>query len=225
MIYIVREDDITSLHLSNRTINCLKRSEIFTVDDLLNYSEEKLKCIRNMGPKTIIEIQGMLSEIKNDTRKYCIIKSKDDITELLQEDINSEVVSKLNSSTLYEITSEKNSSYNYNEDMLYLTEEGEVLHDLSIDKIPLSVRAINGLKRSNISKVSQLIGITAQELLEIENMGINTVNEIIRQLNNLKYTYVQNANDIENIIFLPNSELIVELIKEYGQTEQDGYEI
>ena len=178
-----------------------------------------------MGPKTIIEIQGMLSEIKNDTRKYCIIKSKDDITELLQEDINSEVVSKLNSSTLYEITSEKNSSYNYNEDMLYLTEEGEVLHDLSIDKIPLSVRAINGLKRSNISKVSQLIGITAQELLEIENMGINTVNEIIRQLNNLKYTYVQNANDIENIIFLPNSELIVELIKEYGQTEQDGYEI
>nr|YP_009549129.1 RNA polymerase alpha subunit [Haplopteris elongata]AYW16191.1 RNA polymerase alpha subunit [Haplopteris elongata] len=47
---------IDQLELPARTFNCLKRAEIYTIDDLLTYSREDLSKIRNFGQKSVDQL-------------------------------------------------------------------------------------------------------------------------------------------------------------------------
>jgi DNA-directed RNA polymerase subunit alpha len=51
---------IEELHLSVRAYNCLKRAQIFSVADLLDYSEEDLLEIKNFGYKSAEEVMQAL---------------------------------------------------------------------------------------------------------------------------------------------------------------------
>ena len=51
---------IEDLNLSVRAYNCLKRAEINTVFDLVNYPLEHLRNLKNMGQKSIEEIEEIL---------------------------------------------------------------------------------------------------------------------------------------------------------------------
>jgi len=56
---------LEDLNLSIRTYNCLKRSKIDTLNELLEYSQEELKKIKNFGKKSADEIYQVLKNTYN----------------------------------------------------------------------------------------------------------------------------------------------------------------
>jgi hypothetical protein len=53
---------IEVLDLSSRTYNCLKRSQITTVGQILTMSEDELLGLRNFGQKSLLELYEKLAE-------------------------------------------------------------------------------------------------------------------------------------------------------------------
>ena len=58
---------IDQLNLSTRIYNCLKKANINTVSDLLNYSEEDLMKIKHLGKKSVKEILELIRNIGIDS--------------------------------------------------------------------------------------------------------------------------------------------------------------
>ena len=54
---------IEDLELSVRSFNCLKRAGIDTVEQLIQYTEEDMMKVRNLGMKSLVEVKNKLSEI------------------------------------------------------------------------------------------------------------------------------------------------------------------
>ena len=51
MPYITRQDDISVLPLSVRSLNCLRHAEVNTVGEMLDFPVNQLITIRSMGKK------------------------------------------------------------------------------------------------------------------------------------------------------------------------------
>lgn len=64
MLYLTREDSVELLPLSNRTRNCLRRAEIHTVGQLLDYPGDKWMDIRNLGQKSAGELTSLAARIR-----------------------------------------------------------------------------------------------------------------------------------------------------------------
>ncbi|WDV45396.1 DNA-directed RNA polymerase subunit alpha [Clostridiaceae bacterium M8S5] len=59
----VLEMTIEELDLSVRSYNCLKRAGINTVEELTQKTEEDMMKVRNLGKKSLVEVQRKLSEL------------------------------------------------------------------------------------------------------------------------------------------------------------------
>ena len=59
----VLEMTIEELDLSVRSFNCLKRAGINTVEDLINKSEEDMMKVRNLGRKSLEEVEQKLQDL------------------------------------------------------------------------------------------------------------------------------------------------------------------
>lgn len=57
------EMTIEELDLSVRSYNCLKRAGINTVQDLINKTEDEMMKVRNLGKKSLEEVQNKLDEL------------------------------------------------------------------------------------------------------------------------------------------------------------------
>ncbi len=53
---------IEQLELSQRTYNCLKRSQVTKVGQILQMSEDELLSLRNFGQKSLVELRQKLRE-------------------------------------------------------------------------------------------------------------------------------------------------------------------
>ncbi len=60
---------IEELDLSVRSYNCLKRAGINTVEELIRKSEEEMMKVRNLGKKSLEEVQNKLSDLGLELRK------------------------------------------------------------------------------------------------------------------------------------------------------------
>lgn len=60
---------IEELELSVRSYNCLKRAAINTVDDLIQRTEEDMIKVRNLGKKSLEEVDAKLSELGLSLKK------------------------------------------------------------------------------------------------------------------------------------------------------------
>lgn len=62
---IAFKDRIQELYeeLSNRTKNCLRAADVETVADLVQYSPGELRSFRNMGVKSMKEIEEFIAEL------------------------------------------------------------------------------------------------------------------------------------------------------------------
>lgn len=60
---------LKDLNLSSRALNALKRIGINTLEELLNYSEDDLLTIRNLGGKSLEEIKSKLNEFGLSLKK------------------------------------------------------------------------------------------------------------------------------------------------------------
>ena len=54
---------VEELDLSVRSLNCLKRASIDTVEDLINRSEEDMIKVKNLGKKSLDEIINKLASL------------------------------------------------------------------------------------------------------------------------------------------------------------------
>ena len=77
-IMVQKEDDrkegvldksIDDLDLSVRSYNCLKRAGINTVEELIQMTEEEMMKVRNLGRKSLEEVQQKLNELGLDLSK------------------------------------------------------------------------------------------------------------------------------------------------------------
>ena len=59
----VKEMTIEELELSVRSYNCLKRAGINTVEELTQKTEEDMMKVRNLGKKSLEEVQNKLAEL------------------------------------------------------------------------------------------------------------------------------------------------------------------
>ena len=57
----VLEMTIEELDLSVRSFNCLKRANINTVEDLINKTEDEMIKVRNLGRKSLEEVEHKLA--------------------------------------------------------------------------------------------------------------------------------------------------------------------
>ena len=57
------EMPIEELDLSVRSVNCLKRAGINTVEDLINKSEDEMMKVRNLGRKSLEEVVAKLDSL------------------------------------------------------------------------------------------------------------------------------------------------------------------
>lgn len=56
------EEPIEELNLSIRSANCLRRAGIDTIADLVSHSYDEMRTVRNLGKKSLKEIEGKLKE-------------------------------------------------------------------------------------------------------------------------------------------------------------------
>lgn len=63
------EMPIEELELSVRSYNCLKRAGINTVEELIQRNEEEMMKVRNLGKKSLAEVNSKLAEIGLELRK------------------------------------------------------------------------------------------------------------------------------------------------------------
>ena len=54
---------VEELDLSVRSFNCLKRANINTVEELTEKTEEDMMKVRNLGKKSLEEVQNKLAEL------------------------------------------------------------------------------------------------------------------------------------------------------------------
>jgi len=59
----VMEMTIEEMDLSVRSYNCLKRANINTVEELTNKTEEEMMKVRNLGKKSLVEVQKKLEDL------------------------------------------------------------------------------------------------------------------------------------------------------------------
>ncbi len=64
----ILEKPIEDLELSVRSFNCLKRSNIATVGDLVNKSEDDMMKVKNLGKKSLDEVIAKLHELGLDLK-------------------------------------------------------------------------------------------------------------------------------------------------------------
>ena len=167
--------------LSTRTHNALKENHIFTVKDLLEWSEKKLLTLPKFGKESLNEIKNYLS--------YFDLKIGDNI-------VASVYKSKTNDDDNLEINYEKK----------YLSSDTISINILI--EWPLSVRTFNALKNENIIFLGDLLSYNENSLLKLRNFGrksLKEINELYQKFNidKNKYNY-----DLSNWINLRDQLII-----------------
>jgi DNA-directed RNA polymerase alpha subunit len=159
MPYISKNDDISALPLSGRTHNCLRRANIHTIGAMMDYPEEEFINISKMGAKSVEEIKAWIHGLIDGTGEYVLIEAGEyaraDAPITQCDDIITNVTA------------------------IVLDENSAVVQDIFVKDLDVSVRAKNSLLLNGYKSVSQLMGITFEELMTFQNMGRKTAEEVL----------------------------------------------
>ena len=194
-------DDISALALnfSARAVNAIgrgmhiKKGEIanFLVSDLLLLSAEQLIEVPNIGAKTVNEIISVIKE-------YCDtgIVSKDESNKHNSNEILAPGYTVLNGKIL-----------NQDRNMF--------IGDAPISVLNLSTRSGNWLRCSRKNMISDLIGLSFDELTAIKNIGMMAANEIEEKLKIYLDSSLENFKEIEHKNKEPLSKMVIALFEEH----------
>ncbi|MBU3093394.1 hypothetical protein KPL35_15110 [Clostridium sp. CF011] len=180
---------IEKLNFSVRSYNCLKRNNINTVKELLEVPVYELEKFRNLGAKSLEEINNVILKLKS--------------SDFVFEDKEFTVLDIL-------ADSEKKISK-----ILFYYESEEYGDDIKIKDMKLSVRSLNALKLNGYQYASQLVELRVESLNEIKNLGEKCRNEIIDTLKSVVHIIYDQENIKENDAI---QEIINVLLKEYEQS-------
>lgn len=197
MSYITRQDDISVLPLSNRSLNCLRRADIHTIGAMMDYPSDELINLRNMGKKSVEEIQTVIRSLNDGFGEYVLVDTNEIIA-------NKNIVTQGVVSTDGSVT-------------VALNETAEVIQDVAVNDLQLSVRAKNSLIYNGYKYASQLVGITYEELMNLRSTGKKTAEEILLYIEKISISRgacmeVSEANNSSN-------DLTSEMCTAYGEAE------
>ncbi len=151
------DKQIEDLDLSVRSYNCLKRASIHSVRQLVEFSENDLLNIRNFGVKSIEEVKDKLESTNIINQHMAAFMTLADEPEA-EEEV---------SIFAPEVTSDN----------------AEL--DKQIEDLDLSVRSYNCLKRASIHSVRQLVEFSENDLLNIRNFGVKSIEEVKDKLESM----------------------------------------
>lgn len=193
MPYVTKNDDISALPLSVRSQNCLRSANIHTIGAMMDYPADKLINIRNMGKKSIEEIQSFIQALNEGADEFILIESG--------------AASTIDVATFQE----------KNDDVVtvFVDETGAIVQDISIRDLPLSVRARNSLIRNGYEFASQLIDITYDRLMNLQNMGKKTAEEVLGYITKISVKHGTGDIAIESID--SSNALTAEMCAVYGE--------
>ena len=197
MTYITRQDDISAVPLSVRSLNCLRRANIHTIGSMLDYPVDEFINIRNMGVRSVEEIRGCIQALMDGTGEY--------------------VLAEVREQTLDEVLEHQENFNDGDSVTVFLDEMGAVVRDIPVMKLPLSVRARNSLTRSGYEFASQLVGVTYEELMNVQNMGRKTAEEVLEYI--AKISVVRGNCAVTGKNSTLGNDLATEMCAAYGETE------
>ena len=145
----VQDVSIDELKFGTRTYNALKRSGIYTVGALIQLNQKEISELRNVGDLSRKEITDAIQKLLQN-----------DATEIKREYATVDDV-------------EENST------AIRKAEVIKEIEGITIDKIPLSTRALRALTYSNIHTVAELLELSAEDIIKLHSVGRQTTLEII----------------------------------------------
>ena len=155
---------------------------------LLLLSEDDIKGFQNIGKKTWDEIYSTFEAYLSGDGEF----SK---TEVLQSTEGAILADWMLSGT----------------NLMHI-KSGKVINDAPISALHLNIRAMNGLTKAGIQKISDFIGVSYEGLLEIRNLGVGTIASIIDKLK----LYVSKRAEEEIDIIAQNCETSNNIPSETG---------
>ena len=177
--HITARDAIEELDFTVRTHNCLKRAGINTIADLQAETEEDLKKVRNLGRRSFEEVLAVLFangfRIKDDPEEPVEYKFSSRVAEtnirnyVLDSDGHLVDFFMISNSNAADTTDSYEASCNSS----VLTTEDV------IEKLDMSVRAFNCLKRRGIDQIGELVELTYEDLIRTRNLGIRNIVEVL----------------------------------------------
>lgn len=196
---IAKNDDISILPLSVRSCNCLRSVEIDTIGAMLDYPDEHLLSIRNMGTKSAEEVRHWIRVLQNGLDGYTLVEWRE-----------APPATKAETTSVCADTAQETA---------FVDKNGAIMEDLRIADTTLSVRAKNALNNGGVEYVSQLAKLTEPELMGFKNMGHKSVAEILAYIAEVEVTYHAASNSQMEQLSEEYREIVSQMIRFFGQGE------
>ena len=164
---------VDELGFSVRLTNALWKANITCLSQIISLTKKEIRSYGNIGCKSYRElietVPRYLDEHKksNLTEKDSEIQTMPLVVPIQEHKINRNIAPE----------------YSVHNQIIYNTLTNHIISDGMIEKLGLSVRARNGLIKSGYRKISDLILLEFDDLNDIRNLGIGSVNEIQEKLN------------------------------------------
>lgn len=194
MSYITRQNDISVLPLSIRSLNCLRNAGIYTIGELLKYPSDEFIEIPRMGKKSVEELQSCIYKLREGTGEFVLDDAGDSSADLATFQVNKEDVV-----------------------AVFVIEAGIVVHDIRIVDLPLPDRAKNCLTINGYEFASQLANITCGKLTKLRGMGKSTAEDVIAYIKKITVQSKTCIAQIETDGYY--NDLAVEMYCAYGETK------
>ena len=194
---LIDDVSIHFLGLSTRACNVICRwgmsrgkliDSTVMLSALLLLSEDDIKGFQNIGKKTWDEIYSTFEAYLSGDGEFSQ-------TEVLQSTEGAILADWMLSGT----------------NLMHI-KSGKVINDAPISALHLNIRAMNGLTKAGIQKISDFIGVSYEGLLEIRNLGVGTIASIIDKLK----LYVSKRAEEEIDIIAQNCETSNNIPSETG---------
>ena len=150
----VQDTPIESLGLGTRATNALRRGGIHTVGALVQMSQKDIFELHNVGVLSRKEITKAIESIVQSGKIVYHVREEE-------------------SETIIETTPESSR----------LSELLLEIESISLDDVPISVRARNALKRANIQTADELVQMSEKDIMGLRNVGAQTRDEILAVIN------------------------------------------
>lgn len=177
--HITEQDAIDELDLSIRSHNCLKRAGIITIADLIAKTEEDLIKVRNLGKRSLEEVLAVIFahgfRIKDDPEEPVIYKFGSRVADSNIRNFVLDSDGYLIDFFTIANSNDSNNSENNSE----VTVDSVLTIEDSIEKLDMSVRAFNCLKRRGIDQIGELVELTYEDLIKTRNLGIRNIVEVL----------------------------------------------
>ncbi len=173
------------LQLSVRAYNCLYRTGMTLISDILQLTREQLSQIRNIGKKSGDEIIEKLYGYFND--KNIVTDTSDSLCK--SKDDNNTIFEPMNS-----IEPVIAPDYAVIDGVIYYRGTFKTIDDIDVRRLDLSVRSVNCLTMNGIRHVSEVIGMKKKDFMRIRNLGKLSYEEIIVRIDEYLDSMLHNSN-------------------------------